>query len=199
MGSQDLFKGVVSFKETLSAQWVRAWFKKQLLFVPSLKLGAVQSQLRDAQLTMSNADFLFTAGGDGVIYPVRGYPASVINTCTVAKRNQNLCETLSNEFTPNPSDLVNFAGRAVFNMNVEARFPSFLINQLWLAGFADVGAISESLGQFKRQLFYPSIGAGIRYLLPGQVPLRLDIAYPLRETAFSAQSLAYHFNFFYVL
>ena len=199
LGSQDLFKGVVSFKETLNAQWVRAWFKKQLLFVPSLKLGAVQSQLRDAQLTMSNADFLFTAGGDGVIYPVRGYPASVINTCTVAKRNQNLCETLSNEFTPNPSDLVNFAGRAVFNMNVEARFPSFLINQLWLAGFADVGAISESLGQFERQLFYPSIGAGIRYLLPGQVPLRLDIAYPLRETAFSAQSLAYHFNFFYVL
>ncbi|MAD60851.1 MAG: hypothetical protein CMH49_04935, partial [Myxococcales bacterium] len=199
LGSQDLFKGIVSYKETLSAQWVGAWFKKQLLFVPSLKFGAVQSQLSDAQLTMSNADFLFTAGGDGVIYPVRGYPASVINTCTIAKRSQDLCETLSNEFTPNPSDLVNFAGRTVFNMSVEARFPSFLVNQLWLAGFADIGTVSENLSRFDTQRLYPSIGAGVRYLLPGQVPLRFDIAYPLRETAFSTQSLAYHFNFFYVL
>ncbi len=199
LGSQELFNGVVSYKETLNAQWVGAWFKKQLLFVPSFKFGAVQSQLSDAQLTMSNADFLFTAGGDGVIYPVRGYPAAVINTCTVAKRAQNQCQTVSNEFTPSPSDLVNFSGRAVMNMNVEARFPSFLMNQLWLATFADIGAVSENISQFEAQLFYPSIGAGIRYLLPGQVPLRLDIAYPLRETAFSSQKLAYHFNFFYVL
>ena len=86
LGSQQLFDGVVSYKETLSAQWVGNWFKRQLLFVPTLKIGAVQSALSDEQLTLSSADFLFSAGGDGVAYPVRGYPIAVINTCTKEKR-----------------------------------------------------------------------------------------------------------------
>lgn len=199
LGSQDLFEGVVSYKETLNAQWVGGWFKKRLLFVPSLKLGAVQSALTDTQLTVSNADFLFTAGGDGVIYPVRGYPAAVINTCTALKRSQGQCQTLTTDFTPDPSDLINFAGRAIINMNVEARFPSFLLSNLWLAIFGDMGAVSDGIKSLDLSMLYPSIGGGIRYLLPGQVPLRFDVAYPLRETAFSTKSLGYHFNFFYVL
>ncbi len=199
LGSQQLFEGVISYKETLSAQWVGNWFRRQLLFVPTIKLGAVQSSLTDSQLTLSSADFLFSAGGDGVIYPVRGYPIAVINTCTKANRTLGQCDTLGEALTPDPSDLINFAGRAIINMSVEARFPSFILSKLWLATFGDLGAVSDGLTRFDTHSFYPSIGGGIRYLLPGQVPLRFDIAYPLRETAFSAQSLGYHFNFFYVL
>lgn len=199
LGSQQLFDGLISYKETLSAQWVGNWFKRQLLFVPTIKLGAVQSALSDSQLTLSSADFLFSAGGDGVAYPVRGYPIGVINTCDKEKRALGQCDLLGGTLTPDPSDLINFSGRAVVNLSVEARVPSFVLSRVWFAAFTDLGAVSDGVMSLSLHHFYPSVGGGIRYLLPGQVPLRFDIAYPLRETAFSAQTLGYHFNFFYVL
>ena len=199
LGSQRLFEGVISYKETVSAQWVGNWFKRQLLFVPTFKFGAVQSALSDSQLTLSSADFLFSAGGDGVSYPVRGYPIAVINTCTKEKRALGQCDLIGASLTPDPSDLINFAGRTVMNLSVEARLPSFIFSRLWLAAFSDIGAVTEGVMSLGFDQFYPSVGGGIRYLLPGQVPLRFDVAYPLRETAFSVQTLGYHFNFFYVL
>ena len=82
-------------------------------------------------------------------------------------------------------------------MSIESRMSSLVIPNLWLAAFSDVGAVSEGIDAFDRHSFYPSVGVGIRYLFYGQVPLRLDIAYPLRSTILSAQEPNYSFDFFY--
>jgi outer membrane translocation and assembly module TamA len=49
------------------------------------------------------------------------------------------------------------------------------------------------------QQLYPSVGFGFRWLVTGQIPLRLDIAYPLKETVFGPQEPRFHFNIFYTL
>jgi outer membrane translocation and assembly module TamA len=43
------------------------------------------------------------------------------------------------------------------------------------------------------------VGGGLRWLVTGQIPLRLDIAWPLRKTVFGAQEARIHFNIFYTL
>ena len=198
LGSQDQTQGVeISYRETLSAQWVGGWFKRRLLLVPSLKLGAVQSSLSNNELTASRSDFLFIAGGDRVSYPVRGYPIGVINTCQVRDLRRGQCGDDYADTPPTSSDLLNFSGRALINMSIESRVSSLVIPNLWLAAFSDVGAVSEGIDAFDRHSFYPSVGVGVRYLFYGQVPLRLDIAYPLRSTILSAQEPNYSFDFFY--
>ena len=47
--------------------------------------------------------------------------------------------------------------------------------------------------------FRLSVGAGLRWLVSGQIPLRLDIAYPLDTTPFSDEQLRAHLNIFYTL
>ena len=47
--------------------------------------------------------------------------------------------------------------------------------------------------------FKTSVGGGLRWLLSGQIPLRLDLAYPLNPTYFSEQTLRVHLNIFYTL
>ena len=47
--------------------------------------------------------------------------------------------------------------------------------------------------------FYPSAGGGLRWLVTGQIPLRLDVAMPLRETVFSKAEPRLHLNIFYQL
>ena len=198
LGSQDLARGVeISYRETLSAQWIGGWFKRRLLLVPSLKIGAVQSTLNNDQLNASRSDFLFIAGGDRVSYPVRGYPIGVINTCQVQELNKGQCGEQYMEVAPTNADLLNFSGRALINMSLESRFSSLVIPNLWLATFSDLGAVTEGMSDFSLNSFYPSVGVGLRYLFYGQVPLRLDVAYPLRETILSNQEPNYSFDFFY--
>ena len=47
--------------------------------------------------------------------------------------------------------------------------------------------------------FQVSAGGGLRMLVSGQIPLRLDLAYPLTTTPFSEQDLRLHVNIFYQL
>jgi outer membrane protein assembly factor BamA len=198
LGSQNQTQNIgISYRETLSAQWVGGWFKRRLLLVPSLKLGAVQSVLSNDQLTASRSDFLFIAGGDRVSYPVRGYPIGAINTCQIKELQRGRCGESYLEVAPTTSDLLNFSGRALINMSIESRVSSLIIPNLWLAAFSDVGAVSEGISDFTLESFYPSVGVGVRYLFYGQVPLRFDIAYPLRATFLSAQEPNYIFDFFY--
>ena len=197
LGGQSLSEGVISYRESLTMQWVSSWLKRRLIIAPTLKLGAIQSQLDDLEIAESISDFLFTAGGDGVSYPVRGYPVGVINTCSFPTTNPR-CEKLSSG-SPTQLNLLELAGRGLINLNLEARFPSFILSDLWLAGFFDLGGVSSSAFAWSWSYLFPSFGVGVRYLLPGQVPVRFDIAYPLRDTRFSQQTLSYHFNFFYSL
>ena len=53
--------------------------------------------------------------------------------------------------------------------------------------------------QCSRPVAYPGAGGGLRYLVTGQIPLRLDVAYPLRATPFSEQAVRVHVNIFYML
>lgn len=198
LGGDSLSKGVISYRESLSAQWVYSLLKRRIILVPSLKLGAIQSSLDDQTLAESITDFLFTAGGDGVSYPVRGYPVGVINVCSSPQTTRALCE-VGRERAASELNLTQFAGRGLVNFSFETRVPSFIIGSLWWATFFDLGAVSPDLSSWATELFFPSMGLGLRYLLPGQVPIRFDVAYPLRETLFSRQVFSYHFNFFYTL
>ncbi len=184
-----------SFKETLTGEYILPLFKRRLLIVPMLRLGAVQTDEKEENLKSS---FLFKAGGDGVTYPVRGYAAAGIDACH-GNENGGRC---SEVFAKNDDDKQNpltVGGTALALSTLELRMPTFVVENLWLAFFSDTAFISHSWGDFGSDQLYPSVGFGVRYLVTGQIPLRLDIGYPLRETVFSPQTARLHFNLFYSL
>jgi len=67
-------------------------------------------------------------------------------------------------------------GDSLLTSTVELRFPILKKLNLWGSTFFDVGALSESTTSFHARSFRTSVGAGVRYLFLGQVPLRLDVA-----------------------
>lgn len=191
-----------SFKETMTAQYVKSFFKSRLIFVPSLRLGAVQSDDVEDELPSS---FLFKAGGDGTALPVRGFADASIEACRgLASGSNTHCEgARGNDFDFNDPDPAAVAqpvgGKAMVLGSFETRFPTFVFDDFWFAVFVDVGAVAEDWSQMSLDRFYPSAGAGVRWLLTGQIPLRLDIAAPLRETEIEPQSFDVVFNIFYPL
>jgi outer membrane protein assembly factor BamA len=188
--------GSFSFRETLTTQWVGSFFKRRLIIVPSLRLGALQSSLQDIDLP---ADFFFKAGGDGVPYPVRGYSDSSIEACRGVE-SEGACASVYALSDLQRSDPARIGGRALLNFNLEARFPTFAIDNLWGAVFSDLGAVSRDLSSMGADDMFPSVGAGLRYLFTGQIPLRLDLAYPLRTTPFDPSAkLRLHVNILYTL
>ena len=82
---------------------------------------------------------------------------------------------------------------------LELRFPTHLLNDFWGSLFSDFGAVAPHWSDLRGNDFHASVGAGLRYLVTGQIPLRMDLAYPLTETVFSPQSLRVHLNIFYTL
>jgi outer membrane translocation and assembly module TamA len=82
---------------------------------------------------------------------------------------------------------------------LELRFPTFLVDDLWGTVYSDFAAISPYWRTLGPDSIYSSVGGGLRYLVTGQIPLRLDVAYPLRETPFSPQEMRVHINIFYTL
>lgn len=70
-------------------------------------------------------------------------------------------------------------GDTVVNGSVELRFPLVRASGLWAASFVDVGALSDGLSQFHGNSFRFSMGAGIRWLIGGTIPLRLDYGFVL--------------------
>ena len=75
-----------------------------------------------------------------------------------------------------------------------------IMSDLWGAVFNDWGAVSTSMSGLSDAQLFPSLGFGLRYLVTGQIPVRLDVAYPLRETTFDPErQLRLHINIFYTL
>jgi len=186
-----------SFRETLTAQYVRSFFKQRLIIAPTVRFGAVQSSLSDDALP---ADFSFKAGGDGVPFPVRGYSDASIEACQGVEGEAGSCVSLYEVTDLNRSSPARVGGRSIVNVNLEARFPTMLIGDLWGAVFNDWGAVSTSLSGLRDAQLFPSLGFGLRYLVTGQIPVRLDVAYPLKETVFDPErQLRLHINIFYTL
>jgi outer membrane protein assembly factor BamA len=53
--------------------------------------------------------------------------------------------------------------------------------QFWGAGFFDWGALADSYGAFHSSNFRTSAGFGLRLLLYGSVPIRLDYGFKLER------------------
>ncbi|MFT7583068.1 MAG: outer membrane protein assembly factor BamA [Myxococcota bacterium] len=79
-----------------------------------------------------------------------------------------------------------FGGNVVVNGNVEFRVPIFRGAGVWGAAFVDVGALSKSHAALTTGSIRASWGLGLRWLLAGQWPIRLDLGFPFerRCTAF---------------
>ncbi len=190
-----------SFKETLTAQYVQSFFERQLIVVPTFRIGAVQTDQTEADL---KSGFFFKAGGDGVALSVRGYGDAVIEACQGNdQRGHSLCEDVDTRSVISEDTGAVIAprvgGKAMMVGSLEARFPTFVIDDFWWALFSDVGAVAPDWSRMNIGRFYPSVGLGLRWLVTGQVPLRLDLAYPLVEDDFEPQTLRVHLNIFYPL
>ena len=173
-----------SFKETIETQYVYSLFKRRLVIAASLAAGAIQTDLDEADL---KADFFFKAGGDGVPWPVRGYSVSAIEASGGTE-----VQIEDTEAVP-----LSVGGRAMGAGSLEVRWPTFIADDWWFATFADFAAVAEAWDQMDSDRIYPSAGVGVRWLITGQIPLRLDIGYPLRSTVFGDQEPRLHFNIFY--
>ena len=82
---------------------------------------------------------------------------------------------------------------------LELRFPTFLLDDFWFTAFSDFGAVAPTWSAMTADRVKTSVGGGLRWLLSGQIPLRLDLAYPLNPTPFGEQHVRWHVNIFYTL
>ena len=82
---QKTGRGVAEAKAkltTLVTQYIQSFFKRQLILVPNLRIGAVWTNLREKDL---QSDFFFKAGGDGVALPIRGYSDASVDACQASE------------------------------------------------------------------------------------------------------------------
>lgn len=184
----------LSFKEAVVGQTVHSFFRRRLVIVPSARFGAIQT---DAFIDNLPTDFLFKAGGDGVLLPVRGYADASIDACGGVARNAWCRAALPADDTETIIPTV--GGRAMMVGSLEARWPTFAIDDFWFAAFTDVGAVAADWTAMEWDRIFPSVGGGLRWLVTGQIPLRLDVAWPLRDTVFAPQEARFHLNIFYTL
>ncbi|MFH1531349.1 MAG: POTRA domain-containing protein [Pseudomonadota bacterium] len=70
-------------------------------------------------------------------------------------------------------------GDSVVNGTVEVRFPILRRQDFYGTLFLDFGGLSESVGDLHGNSLRFSVGTGIRYLVGGQFPLRLDYGFVL--------------------
>lgn len=67
-----------------------------------------------------------------------------------------------------------YGGDTVLNGSVEIRFPVVKSINFFGAGFMDWGGLAENMRAFNKKTIRVSIGFGLRYMLAGQLPIRLD-------------------------
>jgi outer membrane protein assembly factor BamA len=72
-----------------------------------------------------------------------------------------------------------FGGNTALNGSFEVRFPVVRQVNLFGAGFVDWGGLGEGLRSFNRKTIRVSVGLGLRYILGGQLPIRLDYGFIL--------------------
>lgn len=184
-----------AFKQVISGQYVQSFFNRQLIAVPLLRLGAVQTTQRDDDLP---SGFLFKAGGDGVTTPVRGYGDAEVDACH-GVLTEGYCTTVFADDDDAREFPLSVGGRAMVSGSLEVRFPTYVFDDFWFAAFTDVAAVAPSFGDLSSDSFYPSVGGGLRWLVTGQIPLRLDVGVPLRATGLGPQQARVHLNIFYTL
>ncbi len=72
-----------------------------------------------------------------------------------------------------------YGGDVMFSGGVEARFPILRSLDLFGSLFYDFGALAERLTDFNSRSVRHAVGLGVRYLLGGMVPIRLDYGFIL--------------------
>jgi outer membrane protein assembly factor BamA len=185
----------LSYKGNLTASSVHSFFQRRLIIVPSLRVGGIITDLRGDDLP---SDFLFFAGGDGVVLPVRGYGDASLDACQ-GQEDDGFCSGVFADDDEDRERKLAVGGEAMALGSLEVRWPTFLIDDFWFAAFTDIGAIAPEWGVFGEDDIFPSVGGGLRWLVTGQIPLRLDIGVPLRDTGLSVREARYHLNIFYQL
>ena len=186
---------IISYKLSFTGQYVLSFFERRLILAPTVRLGSVFTDEAEADLP---ADFLFKAGGDSVALPVRGYADASIEACG----GRNTLPGCSAAFAADDEDQalpLTVGGRTLVAGSFEVRVPTFVVDDFWLAAFTDFAAIAPHWENLRSDSLYPSVGGGLRWLVTGQIPLRLDVGVPLRENPFSPREPRLHLNIFYTL
>ncbi len=107
-----------------------------------------------------------------------------------------------------PSCPGEYGGNVVVNGSLELRVPLLRRLGFWAATFLDVGALADAHDTLYAASFRFSWGLGVRWLIGGQIPVRLDVGFPLgaaRCVAYDAEGgpctredpSAVHFDFLY--
>jgi outer membrane protein assembly factor BamA len=74
-----------------------------------------------------------------------------------------------------------FGGNVVVNGSFELRVPVLASAGVWIGAFFDWGALARSHDELYPASFRLSSGVGVRWLLGGLFPIRLDVGFPLLE------------------
>ncbi|MCC6621266.1 MAG: BamA/TamA family outer membrane protein [Deltaproteobacteria bacterium] len=74
-----------------------------------------------------------------------------------------------------------FGGNVVLSGSLELRVPLLEESGLWLGTFLDVGALAERHEELYASSFRWGAGIGLRFLLGGLFPIRLDFGFPVFE------------------
>ncbi len=80
-----------------------------------------------------------------------------------------------------PTCPAEFGGNVVVNGSFELRVPIIKSVGLWLGAFFDFGALAQEHDELYWASFRVSSGIGVRWLLGGLFPVRLDLGFPLLE------------------
>lgn len=100
-----------------------------------------------------------------------------------------------------------FGGNVVVNGSFELRVPLLERLGVWAATFVDAGALADSHETLYAASFRASFGVGLRWLIGGQIPIRLDVGFPLGgarcltqpgdEPCLTEDRSSFHFDFLY--
>lgn len=116
---------------------------------------------------------------------VRGFPAGGVAQYRQSGLPRTWSETDADGVTT--WDMIR-DGDSVVNGTVELRFPILRRQEFYGTLFVDFGGLSESIGDLHGNSLRFSVGTGIRYLVGGQFPLRLDYGFVLDRRCASVDS-----------
>ncbi len=122
------------------------------------------------------ANHRFRLGGTS---GVRGFPAGGILQYRTNGTPRTESATMSVSGSNQKGYLVVNDGDYVLNGSVELRYPLLRKSDLWGSVFLDWGAITESFSELTSNSFRFTVGPGVRWLLGGQIPLRVDYGFVL--------------------
>lgn len=122
-------------------------------------------------------DARFRLGGSLPQGLLRGYSDGGIRQydqdgCTKVKDTSGRLKRCGSSYAAGDYTLAD--GNAVANGSIELRFPVVASAGVFGAAFWDLGGLAEGWGDWHRNAIRHGVGAGIRYLIAGQIPVRLD-------------------------